>query len=515
MTNYRATDLGLLVPVAAFQENISAGDRRTLSGEIATRKRSLDAWSFANWLPNPDPVLKALGRDIAVYRDLRSDAHVGGAVRRRKAAVKTLEQELDRRSARARVHASIEDLLEDIDISRLIVDALDGALFGYQPLEILWARVGDLLVPERVIGKPAEWFVYSPENELRFRSREAQTEGEELPERKVLVARNEPSYQNPYGIPDLSLVFWPTTFKKGGLKFWVNFTQKYGTDKLFGRLPRSAAESEYDDMLDKLAAMIEDAVAVIPDDSSVEMLTATGKAESVEAYERLLMFCRSEVSIALLGSNLAMETDATRASATAGIDVARDIRDADAAMVEDVVNQLIQWVVELNWPNSAAPLWSLREQQEIDQEGPKRDKMLVDAGVKFTRQYWLDTYGLQDEDLEAEQEAETPPAGGQTLPPPGTQDATADLADGGAPAIGEAELRRLDQAVTDAELQQDLDPALLPLIQAIVDDPERAMGALAEIHPEMDSRQLEDRLARYMFVAELWGRLVSEQEAQG
>ena len=70
-----------------------------LSDQIATRGRSIDFYALGMYLPNPDPVLKALGKDIKVYRELRADAHVGGCIRRRKAAVKALEWGLDRDKA--------------------------------------------------------------------------------------------------------------------------------------------------------------------------------------------------------------------------------------------------------------------------------------------------------------------------------------------------------------------------------------------------------------------------------
>ncbi|WP_237172074.1 phage portal protein family protein [Pandoraea norimbergensis] len=65
-------------------------------------------------------------------------------------------------------------------------------------------------------------------------------------------------------------------------------------------------------MLDRLEDMVQDAVAVIPDDSSVEIKEAANGANNADVYERLLHFCRSEVSIALLGQNQTTEASANR-----------------------------------------------------------------------------------------------------------------------------------------------------------------------------------------------------------
>ena len=216
---------------------------KSLSDQIATRGRSIDFHALGMYLPNPDPVLKALGKDIKVYRELRADAHVGGCIRRRKAAVKALEWGLDRDKAKSRVAKSIEAIFADLDLSRIITEMLDAVLYGYQPMEVMWGKVGGYLVPVDVIGKPADWFLYSPDNELRFRSRQAQLQGEELPPRKFLVPRQDPSYHNPYGFADLSMCFWPVTFKKGGLRYWVKFAEKYGMPAAQADGPRIFVEA--------------------------------------------------------------------------------------------------------------------------------------------------------------------------------------------------------------------------------------------------------------------------------
>jgi len=392
---------------------IPSGERRTLAGQIATRARSWDSWSMAGWLPNPDPILKAMGRDISTYRDLRADAHVGGCIRRRKSTVLAMDGTLERDGASARIHKAIEQILDDLTatanpgepgaqpgLATLIGEALDGALYGYQPFEIGWGRVGSLMVPQVVQGKPPEWFHFDADNQLRFRAL-GNADGELLPARKFLLARQDPTYQNPYGFPDLSMVFWPYTFRRAA-KFWVSWLERYGGDFLVGKLPRSASPQEYRDLTDSLEAMIQDAVAAIPDDGSVEVIASANKGGSSDAHERFLLYWRGEISIALLGSNQGVESSATLASATAALQVTDDIRDRDAEMVARVVNQLIRWTVEVNWPNQEAPHWELGADEGIDKTLAERDDLLVRSGARLTRAYFLRAYGLEEDDLAPE-----------------------------------------------------------------------------------------------------------------
>ena len=101
---------GIYVTPTEFVSFAETRQRSSLSEQIATRERSTDM-SFGFILPNPDPILKRQGKDIAVYRDMRSRASVGGPIRRRKAAVKALEWRVERGKASARVTRLANDVL--------------------------------------------------------------------------------------------------------------------------------------------------------------------------------------------------------------------------------------------------------------------------------------------------------------------------------------------------------------------------------------------------------------------
>ncbi|AZE35239.1 Mu-like prophage FluMu protein gp29 [Pseudomonas chlororaphis subsp. aureofaciens] len=486
---------GLWVSPTEFVSFADAKRSSALDQHIATRGRSsAGGFSGAN-LPNPDPILKALGKDITVYRDLRSSALVGGNVRRRKASVLSLERGIRRGDAPIKVERFIRDWLTDLDLDRIIRELLDAPLFGYQPIELMWQPVGMNLVPDDLLGKPAEWFFYDKDNALRFRSKEAGQDGELCDPQRFIVARQDATYANPYGFPDLSMCFWPTTFMKGGLKFWVQFTEKYGSPWIIGKHPRGATDGETDLLLDSLEAMVQDAVAAIPDDSSVQIIEAAGKAGSAEVYRELLEYCRSEINVAMLGQNQTTEKDSNRASAIAGAEVTKDIRDGDAGIVAASLNACIRLVVDLNFGTDVvAPLYELWEQEEIDKTLAQRDKALTESGVKFTSAYWKRTYNLQDGDLdEAPPPAESSEFAESTLKPILDQVA-------------------LDQAIDSLPadlLQEQSEQAVASLIETLLrarTDTE-ALGLLAEAYPKMDDQALQENLTRLLFMADIWGRL--------
>lgn len=371
--------------------------KQDLIGVIATRAKAIDFWSFMHYLPNPDPVLKKMGRDISVYREILSDSHVGGCVRRRKAAIKGLEWRITP-TGNEKTDEILASLFDRLPVNQIINQILDAALFGYQALEVMWASENGLLLPIEIVGKPQEWFVFDEDNRLMLRTKENRN-GDIVPEKKFLLATQQADYMNPYGRADLAMCFWAATFKKGGFKFWLEFAEKYGSPWLVGKYPRNANAHEIDELLDSMEKMLGTAVAAIPDDSSIDMLESGSKGGSSQVFDDFLRYCKSEIAIALLGQNQTTEAEANRASATAGLEVTRDIRDDDASMVEGVFNQLLAWICELNFHVDTLPTFELYEQESIDKLQAERDGLLAGLGVQFTEQYIMRTYGFEEGDI--------------------------------------------------------------------------------------------------------------------
>ncbi|NYA48013.1 DUF935 domain-containing protein [Haemophilus haemolyticus] len=364
---------------------------------IASRANAIDYWSFMHYLPNPDPVLKKMGKDISAYREILSDSHVGGCVRRRKAAIKGLEWRITP-TGNKKTDEILTALFDRLPMSHIISQILDATLFGYQALEVMWESKNGLLLPVAIVGKPQEWFVFDEENQLMLRTKDNRN-GDLVPEKKFLLATQQADFLNPYGRADLAMCFWAATFKKGGFKFWLEFMEKYGSPWLVGKHPRQAQIHEIDELLDSMEKMLGTAVAAIPEDSSIDLKESASKGASSQVFDDFLRYCKSEIAIALLGQNQTTEAEANRASATAGLEVTRDIRNDDASLVEGVFNQLLAWICELNFSVDTLPNFELFEQENIDKLQAERDKLLTEMGVGFTEQYIHRTYGFEEGDI--------------------------------------------------------------------------------------------------------------------
>lgn len=499
-----------------FKEDIS------LRKQIASRDRSLDFYAIGQYLPDPDPVLKNMGKDLSTYRSLLVDPHVWACAQSRKSGALSLEWGIDRGKAKSRQARLIEDLFEDLDLYRIMGEILDAVLWGFQPIEILWGKTGSYVLPLDILGKPPEWFVFhETTNELLFKTR-SNPLGEQLPPKKFLVPQYCASYNNPYGERVLSRVFWPVTFKKGALKFWVVFTEKYGMPFAVGKHPRGAKETEIDNLADMLEDMVQDAIAVIPDDSSVELMDFGGRTSSSEIYHDLIAACNAEISKAILGQTLSTELgEGGSYAATRGhLDVRQDIIDQDIKMIEETMNLLIKWIFDLNFGAGNMPTFSMWQEEEVDKMLAERDQILSNIGVKFTKEYFNANYGLDDKDFEiGEPEPEIPPQ----VPGPGPIAPNPEEDEENEPIVEMAEsglaglqnrIDRVSDRLSDMVLQKQMETVLKPVLEMILAGNNFAdvKTRLTAIYPKMASEQIENLLARMMFVAETIGRLEVKNE---
>ena len=468
--------------------------KKHLSEEIATRKRSLNYYSLAmSYLPDPDIVLKKQGKDMKVYKELLCDSHVFACVQSRKAGVLSLEWEINRGLDKDETAEKVIEAIKKLDIYKFINDILDATLFGFQPIEIIWGRVDNLVLPIELKAKPSEWFCFDDENLLKFRTKEHYY-GEELPPKKFLCPQANPSYENPYGERTLSRVFWPVTFKKGGLKFWVIFTEKYGIPHLIGKHPRGASEEETDRLAGLLEQMVQDAIAVIPDDSSVEIQEAN-KSSSAEIFEKLMDKMNAEISKAILGQTLTTEVGSTGSYAASNTHFAvrQDIIDADKKMVEKTINQLIQWIYEINFSNKDVPVFEMFEVEDIDLGLAQRDKILSETGVKFTKDYFIKNYGLEEEDFDIREDIiPATPQFSQFKEEPEPE--------------GQVQVDDLFKFLSETELDKQSQAMLSPLLALFesCDNFEDARELLTDSN--LQTKQLQQSIQKAMFLCELQGR---------
>lgn len=350
--------------------------RRSLALDIASRATDPNFYAALEFLPNPDVILRKLGKQQEVYDDIMGDAHVIGELRSIRSALLGFEWRISPGSddpASIRAFELIHEFMKQRPAEGLqwadVIWSMGCAVFkGYAVHEVIWARDGGLLMPVKVVDRPQRRFLFGHDNGLRLKTRENPMDGVELGNFKWLVTRHMASYDNPYGVAVFSNCFWPYTFKHSGFKFFAKFSERYGFPWPIGKYPPGTTQADQNALADRLAQMVEDAVAAVPNDSSVELLTVNTTGQQV--HERLINLCNREMSKALTSQTLATEIQeiGARAASETHRDRETSVNQADRSIVEDTFNELFQWITEINIQGATAPRFEFYEEAEARKE---------------------------------------------------------------------------------------------------------------------------------------------------
>ncbi len=351
-------------------------------------------------LPNPDKIFRTTGKSYTAYRELKNDPHVWSCIQSRKSGLLSKDYKISGNNTK--ICRRIEKMLESLDITELMRDILEAPLFGFQPFEIVWGfHKGrrSSIYPENITAKPQEWFAYDQRGRLRF-LKEDEPEGTLLPPMKIINVRYEPSVTNPYGESLLAKSYWPVTFKKGSLRFWVNFTERYGMPFLIGRYMRGATDAEAEKLASELAGMTEDAVIVTPSDIELDMKEPL-RFSSVSLYKEMIRQCNAEISKAILSQTLTTELDmGSYAASQTHFKIRKEVIMADTKLVEDFFNTLIKWVCMLNFSDKEYPAFKIISDEQDESIRAERDERLMRAGAKFNKHYFFNNYGIKYEELD-------------------------------------------------------------------------------------------------------------------
>lgn len=374
---------------------------KSLTREISSAARG-GLFAINGILPDPDSILMRHSGGMNVYRELLNDPHVRSCVTSRKSGVLSKGWHIEQHDSSNAAFALVKSVFDSIDTDALISQILNAPLFGYQPLEIIWKVDNSSLIPDRIEPKPQEWFAFTKKGELRLLSSSNLFDGEPVPDMKFLCPRHNATCINPYGEKLLSSIFWAVTFKKGGLKFWVSFVEKYGMPWAIGKLNRQTTEEEAISLRDALNNMVQDGVAVIDKNCDVELKDPATRTASAAVYRELVEFNNDEISKALLGQTLTTQvgSSGSYAAAKAHLCVREDIVQSDIKLVQTTLNTLISWIISLNFrTGERPPAFVICDKNEINTELAQRDEILARIGVAFSKEYFQKTYALNDNDF--------------------------------------------------------------------------------------------------------------------
>ncbi|HQQ69325.1 MAG TPA: DUF935 family protein [Alicycliphilus sp.] len=476
-----------------------------LQAEFAHRLRDPFEAPYMGVLQTNDPLLLERGQGaVQLYRDLRRDGKVfAGLQKRQLALIGKPWQVSPREEGNARASADalvVTQALKGFAFDQLCAELLAALLAGWAVAEVVWTVRDGLVLPERVVARAQRRFVWVQEDEgapaLHLLTREAMLKGVPTPERKFIVHRVNPEDDNPYGTGLGLQLYWPVFFKRKGVVAWNKLNDRFGSPTPHGKYPRNASQKEKATLVDALRAMSNDGYLATPEGMEVGLLESK-LSGNVTTQQQLCEYMDDWISEVLTGQEPRRKSGgAVAAAAIERQNVRQDLTQADSDLLSETLNQsLIAWICELN---GLAPCQVWRNiQEETDQKAQaEADKLVYDMGFGLSEDAARAKYG-EGWSLRAQAPLTGQPAASfaEALRQPGFADQVA--------------LDAALQSMPQQQLQGDAEALLAPLMQQLQqqDDPQAVLGWLAEVFPGLDDSALQERLARLLFAASVWGRL--------
>lgn len=399
MAEYIQLASGMVVPVS-----FAGATTQPASREIATTRDGRDITrgyvSPFQLLAPQDTVLAARGAgNYAIYREVLRDDQVAANFGQRRLAVVAKAWEVEPATKTAKDKAAADFLREQL--AALMWDSatdkmLFGVFYGYAVAEMLWGRDGRFVTIDQIQVRDRRRFGFDGEMRLRLLTMGNANPGELVPERKFWsFATGADHDDEPYGLGLAHWLYWPALFKRGGVKFWLIFLEKFGQPTAKGSYPGSATAEEKSRLLAALAAITTDAGVILPEGMAIELIEAarSGTADYTALYDRM----NAAIAKVILGHTGSSDATPGRLGGEDNAhDVRQDLVKADADLVCQSFNRgPAAWLTEWNFPGARPPrVWrQVDEGEDLDMRSQVDERLHAMGYEPESVEYINETYG--------------------------------------------------------------------------------------------------------------------------
>jgi phage gp29-like protein len=373
-------------------------ERPIVNKEIATTGDGMDITYPYVWdlLQTRDPILLDKGQgDLELYEKIMTDDQVYAAMQQRRDAVISCEWIVDPgddRRLSKKASEFIKEQLNHIHWDDVTKKMLLGVYYGYAVGECLWMRDGSQIVLDAVKVKKQKRFAFDKESRLRLLTIENPL-GMELPERKFWwFSTGADNHDDPYGLGLAHYLYWLVLFKRGGMRFWLNFLERFAQPVPHGTYPPETPDEEQKKLLKALQALVRDGGVITPEGMKIDFLEA--KRSGTADYSTLLDKMNAAISKVVLSQTMTTDDGSSYSQAKVHQGVKLEVIKADADLICNSFNRSIaRWLTEWNFPGAEPPrVWRRVEVEANLKELAERDKIIFEMGYRPNLDYIQETY---------------------------------------------------------------------------------------------------------------------------
>lgn len=336
--------------------------------------------------------------DWGVYDRILLDDQVKSCLEQRRSAVVSREwssmpgDDTDPRSVAAA--DALGANLERIGWDRVTDRMLYAPFHGIAVAECLWEPRDGLIQFADIRVRHARRFRFDKERRLRLLTTTDMARGELLPDRKFwVVTAGASDDDQPYGRGLAEWLYWPTLFKRNGVRFWNLFLDKFSLPPTKGTYPRGATQAEINKLLGAMMALANDSGVAVPEGMVIEfMQVATAGID----FEKMPAYMDAAIAKIILSQTMTTDNGSSRSQSETHAGVKQELITADADLLTDSFTAgPARWFTDLNFgADVAAPIVTrLVEAEEDLAQTAATDAALARLGYIRTDESFRDVFG--------------------------------------------------------------------------------------------------------------------------
>lgn len=370
-----------------------------LAGEIATIGNGQDITRpWVEELRLPDDKRLWGGNDWGVYDKVRKDDQVKSVMEQRIRALVSRDWDVragddaDPRSVEAA--DKLKANLQRVGWDRVTEKMAWAVFYGYGAAELLWEPRDGLLQWSAIKVRHARRFRIDKDGAWRLLTTRTPT-GVVMPDRKFwFVAAGGTNDDVPYGEGLADWLYWPTVFKRNGIRFWNIFLDKFGQPTAIGKYRPGTPQADINKLLQALNAIATETGIAIPEGMAIELLEAARSGTG--SFPELCRYMDGAIAKIVLSQTMTTDSGSSRSQAEVHADVKLEVVKADADLLSDSFNAgPARWWTDLNFgPDVAAPIVVRIVEEETDRKAEAdTDAVLAGIGWRRTEESFKDTFG--------------------------------------------------------------------------------------------------------------------------
>ncbi len=226
----------------------------------------------------------------------------------------------------------------------------------------------------------------------------------------VIYRRTE---SRPAGTPVLVSLVWVWALRNNVWEFWARYLERFGSPLLVGscadpaQVDPQTMRNNADMMAEALELAVNSGSLVV---GSQDKVTAIGASNGGDSFSIADKTISKRIQKRILGQTLTTDSDGKGSYAMADVhdSVRQEIAASDIAMITPVFQQIVNALVELNFPNVEPPAFSIDHQANLNKDRAERDNLLYAQGVRFNSDYYVSAYGFNPDEFTVQEGAGQP-----------------------------------------------------------------------------------------------------------